>query len=195
MMKLIKHTLSIFAVMLVGIASASAAEATATAKNASDAGLEVGVISSAGKVHPVPENAVLMPDPAKTYKVVFAVTANADDPSKVNPALDRVARAYNLYRAAGVPADHLKFVAVVYEAATPLVLDNKHFEDKFLIDNPNLPVIRDLEKAGVQVVVCGQSVAGHKYRFEWVDPQIPITLSGLTAVSELQQEGYALVQL
>lgn len=194
-MKLIQRTLLILALALLGITAASAADAVATAKNASDAPYETGVITSAGRIHPVPEDSVLMPDPARTYKVVFAVTVNADDPSKVNPALDKVARAYNLYRAAGVPADHLKFVAVVYESATPLVLDDKHFEDQFLIHNPNLPVIRELIHAGVKVVVCAQSVAAHKYRFEWVDPQVPITLSGLTAVTELQQDGYALMQL
>lgn len=179
-------------VLLTAVAGATAAQATATSKNPDAATFEAGVITGAGKLHPVPENAILMPDPAKTYKVVFAVTLNSDDPSKVNPALDKVARAYNLYRAAGVPADHLKFVAVVYESATPLALDDKHYEDQFLVKNPNLPVIRELVKAGVRITVCGQSVAGHKYRFEWIDHDVPITLSGITAVTELEQEGYAL---
>ena len=50
--------------------------------------------------------------------VVFAVTKAGEKPTDVNPSLERVARSVNLYVSAGVPLDHLKFVAVAYGPAT-----------------------------------------------------------------------------
>lgn len=168
---------------------------TALAGSASDAGWHAGVVASAGKIHPVPPNAVFMPDRAATYKVVFALTHPGDDPAKVSPALERVARTVNLYASAGVPLGHLKFVAIAYGPATAMVLDDAHYQQLYHVNNPNLPVIRELRKDGIEVVVCGQAVMEHHYRFEWVDPAVPVALSALTTITELQQKGYALMPL
>ena len=63
----------------------------------------------------------------------------------------RVARTVNLYASAGVPLNHLKFVAVMYGAATDAALDNEHYRQKYDSDNPNLDLIRKLRNAGVEV--------------------------------------------
>ncbi|HEX5961595.1 MAG TPA: DsrE family protein [Rhodanobacteraceae bacterium] len=192
------HPLASLGVLAFGLlvgATAFAASNTVAVDNASAAAWQTGVITSGGRIHPVPRGAKYMPDPAATYKVVFAVTRGSDDPGKISPGLERVARAVNLFTSAGVPLDHLQFVAIVYGAATPLSLDDKHYEDEFLVHNPNLPVIRELRKAGVDIVVCGQAVAEYKYQFEWMDKDVPVALAGVTTVTELQLKGYALMQL
>lgn len=165
------------------------------ATSASDAGWHAGVITAAGEIHAVPPDAVYIPNPAATYKVVFALTHASKDPAAVSPALERVARTVNLYAGAGVPLDHLKFVAIAYGPATALVLDDAHYRQLFHVDNPNLPVIRELARHGIKVVVCGQAVMEHHYRFEWVDHAVPVALSALTTITELQQQGYALMPL
>src|SRR5690348_10436868 len=68
-------------------------------------------IKDGGAVHPLPE-AAIQPDRSQTYKVVFSVTKAASDPKDVNDALDHVARAVNVFVSAGIPLDHLKFVAI-----------------------------------------------------------------------------------
>ncbi|TAL72060.1 MAG: sulfur reduction protein DsrE [Rhodanobacter sp.] len=168
---------------------------SAMAASASDAGWHAGVIASAGKIHPVPKNAVFMPDRAATYKVVFALTHPGKDATEVSPALERVARTVNLYASAGVPLDHLKFVAIAYGPATEIALDDAHYQQLHHVANPNLPVIRELHQHGIEVAVCGQAVMEHHYRFEWVDPAVPVALSALTTITELQQQGYALMPL
>lgn len=187
----IRRTLVSVALGLLGCALASAA----VAASASDAGWHAGVVASAGKIHPVPEDAVFMPDAAATYKVVFALSHASNDPSRVSPALERVARTVNLYASAGVPLDHLKFVAVAYGPATALALDDAHYQKLYHVDNPNLPVIRELRKHGIEVAICGQAVMEHHFRFEWVDRAVPVALSALTTITELQQKGYALMPL
>ncbi len=41
-------------------------------------------------------------------------------------------------------------------AATPAVRDDAHYRAKLHVDNPNLPLIAALKKAGIEVGMCGQ---------------------------------------
>lgn len=187
----IKRTLVALALASLGAGFAG----TAVAASASDQPWHPGIVTSAGNIHPVPKDAVFLPNPKTTYKVIFALTHASEDPAKVSPALERVARTVNLYASAGVPLDHMQFVAIAYGPATSLALDDAHYQQLFHVNNPNLPVIRELAKDGIKVVVCGQAVMEHHYRFEWVDHAVPVALSALTTITELQQQGYALMPL
>jgi len=157
-------------------------------------GAATQVITAAGNYHPLPK-AAYQPDPSATYKVVFSLTKGSDKPDQINPALERVARTVNLYASAGVPLDHLKFVAVAYGQATSLVLDDEHYKAQFGVANPNLPVIAQLRKAGIDVAVCGQAMAEHHYNNEWASKDVTLSLAALTTITELQQQGYALMPL
>jgi intracellular sulfur oxidation DsrE/DsrF family protein len=178
-----KHSIRLFCIAgLLGCTVAAAQNAPAQ------------VITAAGHYRPLPR-AAYQPDRAATYKVVFSLTKGSDKPDQVNPALERVARTVNLYASAGVPLDHLTFVAVAYGPATPAVLDDAHYKAQFGVANPNLPVIAQLRKAGVDVAVCGQAMAEHHYDNDWASKDVTLTLSALTTITELEQQGYALMPL
>jgi len=149
------------------------------------------VIKSAGAVHPLPD-AAFLPKRNVTYKAIFSVTKGDKDPKKVNGGLAHVARAVNVFVSAHVPLKHLKFVVIMHGKAVPAVLDNAHYKEKFGVDNPNLKLIRELKAAGVTLAVCGQAVAGYKYDYSWVNPDIKVALSALSTIIVLQHEGYAL---
>jgi len=151
-------------------------------------------IHSAGHMHELPQ-AAYKPDTKATYKIVFSLTKAASKPDEVNPGIERVARTVNLYTWAGVPLKHLHIVAVAAGGATAIALDNAHYRQEFGTDNPNLPVIAELRKAGVDIAVCGQAVAEHKYPYEAIDKSVTLALSALTTITELQQKGYALMPL
>jgi intracellular sulfur oxidation DsrE/DsrF family protein len=151
-------------------------------------------IHAAGKMHALPK-AAYQPDARASYKVVFGLTAAAAKPDQVNPGLERVARTVNLYAGAGVPLQHLHFVAVASGGATAIALDDAHYKTQFGVANPNLPVIAELRNAGVDVAVCGQAMAEHGYPYEAMDGHVTLALSALTTITELQQKGYALVPL
>jgi intracellular sulfur oxidation DsrE/DsrF family protein len=151
-------------------------------------------IEGYGKIHPLPQGAY-QPDPRTTYKVIFAMTAVSKEPGDINPAIERVARALNLYVSAGVPLNHLKFVAIAYGPATSIALDDAHYKSAYGVANPNLPVIAALRKAGINVVVCGQAVLEHKYQYEWIDPSVTVALSAITTITTLEQQGYSLMPL
>ena len=152
------------------------------------------LIKDGGAIHPLPD-AAIQPDRNQTYKVVFSVSKAPTDPKDVNDALDHVARAVNIFVSAGVPLDHLKFVAIVHSAATSLVLDNANYKKRFNVDNPNLKLIQELKAAGVQIVVCGQALAALKYDVSELNPDIKPALSALSTIIILQQQGYALMPM
>ena len=151
-------------------------------------------VAGYGKMHYLPD-AAYRPQPDRTYKIVFSLTQGVKAPTDVNGALWQVARTVNLYAAAGVPLDRLRFVAVASGAATPLVLGDAHYLAAFGVPNPNLALIEELRRAGVDVAVCGQAVAEHNYQYAWVDKSVTLTLSALTSITTLENDGYGLVSL
>lgn len=151
-------------------------------------------IAGYGKMHDLPD-ARYRPDPSKTYKVVFALTKGPSSPDKPDPSLDHVARTVNLYVAAGVPLSNLKFVAVASGDATGLALDDEHYKKAFGVSNPNLPLIKELRDHGVDVAVCGQAVAEHKFDYAWIDKSVTLSLSALTTITTLETDGYVLMSM
>jgi len=161
---------------------------------ATDGFWQTPTINGAGKIHALPQ-AAYQPDRNATYKVVFSLSKAGEKPGDVSPSLDHVARAVNLYVSAGVPLKQLKFVAVASGAATPIVLNDEQYKKIYGVANPNLPLIEQLRKAGVDVAVCGQAVAESKFQYDWVDSHVTLSLSALVTITELQQQGYALMPL
>jgi len=166
----------------------------ADAARADGSGVTVAIPGYGGPVQDFP-HAAYRPDPSLEYKEVFTLIHGSTRPGDANPYLPAVARAVNLFSAAGVPLSHLHFVVVIAGDATPIVLDNAHHREKLGVDNPNLALIAALRKAGVDVVVCDQAVAEHKYEFGWVDKSVTQAFSAMTTVIGLQQQGYALIAL
>ncbi|HTT36039.1 MAG TPA: DsrE family protein [Burkholderiales bacterium] len=165
----------------------------ATAAAAADPVWVNPAIQEFGAVVSLPD-AGMQPSKDIEYKVVFNATTGGPN-EKINPALDRVARTVNVFASAGVPLSHLHFIAVVHGPATPAVLDNDHYREKFSVDNPNIKLIGALQKAGVKVVVCGQALAHNKFPHDWVNKDVEITLSALSDVIILEQQGYVLFPL
>jgi intracellular sulfur oxidation DsrE/DsrF family protein len=151
-------------------------------------------IQGYGKMHYLPQGAY-QPKPDQTYKLVFAITQPAKSPGEVNDGLDHVARAVNLYVAAGVPLNHLKFVVIAEGHSVPLALNDQQYRKAYGVPNPNLILIDELRKAGVQIAVCGQAVALSDISYDWIDPRVTLALSALTTISTLEHQGYGLMPL
>jgi intracellular sulfur oxidation DsrE/DsrF family protein len=180
-----KQTVALFGVAMAVVIGFLTATATAE-----DSRWVNPTITDYGAVVSLPQTG-MQPSKDIDYKVVFNVTMGGEG-EKVNPGLERVARAVNIFTSAGVPASHLHFIAVVHGPATPSVLDHEHYKQKFNVDNPNLKLINQLTKAGVKVVVCGQALAHNKFPHDWVNREVEVTLSAISDVIILEQQGYVL---
>lgn len=150
--------------------------------------LEFPIIPKHGGVMPRPQ-AVEQPRPGA--RVVFDVTADAK-PSDVNKGLDRAARLLNLYGVAGLKAQDVKLTIVLHGEATKSVLNDRAYKTRFQVEeNPNLPLIRALRKAGVEVLVCGQALNYKGIADGEVADGVPLAAAALTVVVNKQTDGYS----
>lgn len=102
-----------------------------------------------------------------------------------------MARAVNVFVSAGVPVKNLKFVAILHGPATPAALDNAAYKKKYGVDNPNIPLISALRKAGVHVDVCGQALADNGFAHSSINKEVRIDLSALATTVIYGDMGYA----
>lgn len=131
--------------------------------------------------------------PRAGAKVVFDVTADAK-PADVNKGLERAARLLNLYGAAGLTSKDVTITIVLHGDATKSVLNDAAYKTRFDIDqNPNLPLIRELKQAGVEVLVCGQALNYKAIPESEVAIEVPIAVAALTVVINRQADGYSYV--
>jgi len=141
------------------------------------------VIEGYGPTYPIDERDVPLPE-GFVYKAVFDI---AKDPAAglVNGYLESVARFLNMHARNGVPVENMALAIVVHGKAV------KNFLQKS--DNPNLELIALLQEAGVDIYVCGQSMAfGGFAKTEFTDG-VQIALSAMTMLTILQSDGYALL--
>lgn len=147
-------------------------------------------IANYGPVQPLPKAAV-QPKMHTVYKALFDVTSGIKDPSKPEGGLVHVARAVNVFVSAGVRVANLKFVAILHGPSTPAILNNEAYKKKFGVDNPNIPLIDALRKAGVHVDVCGQALAENGFAHSEVYKAVQIDLSALATTVIYGDMGYA----
>lgn len=130
------------------------------------------------------KDATFKPDPSLKYKVVVDLTVgprNATDSMNIyemNWGFGEVARKINLHAANGIPLANLEVVVAVHNNALNSMLSNEAYKKKYGVPNPSVELIEELKKAGVKIIVCGQSMYHRK-----VTPSdlIPGTEYGLTA--------------
>ncbi|WP_188112063.1 DsrE family protein [Aquimarina sp. RZ0] len=126
-------------------------------------------------------------------KVVFDVGRSFGDSTKLNPLINTAARYLNMHLNANVPEKNLKVALVIHGNAINDVLNNTQYKTRFTIDNPNTPLLSALSDKGVQIIVCGQTAAHRNITKTNVHPDIQIALSAMTALVQLQNKGYKLI--
>jgi intracellular sulfur oxidation DsrE/DsrF family protein len=153
-------------------------------------GLIYPVIAGHGGVVPLPRAAE---QPKEGAKAVFDITADAK-PDEMNKGLESVARLLNLYGAAGLKAGDVQIVAVFHCDADKAVLNDVAYAARFKVAaNPNLPLIRDLRKAGVKLFVCGQSLHHLGFKAEEVTEEVPVADAAMLVLISKQADGYAYI--
>jgi intracellular sulfur oxidation DsrE/DsrF family protein len=128
------------------------------------------------------------------YTQVFDISKAADKVDEVNPTLTAIARFVNTLAKNGVPAEHRKIAVVMHQGGTPIVLNNEASRARNQgHDNPNIAMIQNLARAGVDFRVCGQAVLASKIDPKTIQPEIELDLWALTTLVNLQTRGYVRV--
>ena len=146
-------------------------------------------VASVGAATDIP-GAHELPDPNMDYKVVFSVATAAKNAEDVNPTLQAMARYVNTLAKNGVPASHRHIAAVFHQGGGEIVMKNDAYKSRFGRDNPNVALIHELKKAGVDLRVCGQGLLGGTIDRAQVLPDIQVDLWAMTTMVNLPMRGY-----
>lgn len=149
------------------------------------------VVRDFGGIYEI-ENSI-NPDTELEYKIVVDLKTLQPDKNSINPGLNNVARMMNLHGLGGVKAENLNVVVVVHGSATEIILNNKGYQRKNGVENPNLELIDALKDAGADFYVCGQSLLARGYPQEEVNAEVKTGLSMLTVVTTYMHNGYKLL--
>ncbi|HLZ16899.1 MAG TPA: DsrE family protein [Cyclobacteriaceae bacterium] len=134
------------------------------------------------------------PDPSLDYNIVIEVEHAIDSPDSLNWALNNVARLLNVHAIGGVRPERLHVVLAIHGGAAYSVLNNEAYQAKYKVSNPNLRLFEELEKAGVKMFVCGQSLIARKIDRMKMVTQVKIASSMLTTLTTYQLRGYAVLK-
>jgi intracellular sulfur oxidation DsrE/DsrF family protein len=131
--------------------------------------------------------------PRRGAKALFDITADAK-PGELNKGLEQVARLLNLYGAAGLTARDVKIATVLHGDADNSVLSDAAYAARFKVAaNPNLPLIRVLKIAKVEVFVCGQSLHELGFKAEEVAEEVSVADAAMLLLVNKQANGYAYI--
>jgi intracellular sulfur oxidation DsrE/DsrF family protein len=136
-------------------------------------------------------HALERPDPNMEYKIVIDVATGDSDPKAVMYSLENVARLLNLHAMGGVPADHMKVVLAIHGGAVWSTLDNETYNAKYGVDNPHLPLFKELAAAGVRMFACSQSLMGRDIDHTKLASEVKVATSMLSTMTTYQLKGYA----
>ena len=153
------------------------------------------VIPGFGGVHPRP-NLPVRPDPKVDYKIFVDLVSDDTNEKGQYHVLLRLARIVNIMAYAGVPSKHVHVVALLDGNKNGYAsLNEASFKKMFNKENPNLPILRALKKAGVRIMICSQALAHFDVPDDMIDKSVTVTLSGLTDMIVYGQKGYSFVWL
>lgn len=130
--------------------------------------------------------------PRAGARLVMDITVRAQSAAEVSKGLDRAARVLNLYGVCGLRSEDIRITVVLHGEATEAVLTDASWQQRYQVAaNPNLPLISLLQRAGVEVLVCGQALGYRGIDRSEVVPQVPVAMAAFSVLMNRQADGYS----
>jgi intracellular sulfur oxidation DsrE/DsrF family protein len=135
-------------------------------------------------------NAAVAPDPKITYRIIFDATRFSSAPDKIVPAVNGAGGMLNTLVVGNVPQSQQRLAIVFHGAALDGILDDTHYRQKYGMANPNLAVLAEMKKRGVELFVCGQHLAGDHIDPKILTPLVTVASDAYLVMITYQNRGY-----
>ena len=89
----------------------------------------------------------------------------------------------------------MHIAAVIQGDAAWGAFSNEAYRKRFKVDNPNLELLRELKRSGIELMVCAQGMAENNFPDSDVAPEVTITLSALSDFAVYEAQGYSYLPL
>ena len=150
------------------------------------------ILEEFGPVFSIPDPDLTL-DNEKTHKVLFDIYTDAGGDSKINPLLNTVARFLNMHGQTGLSKEKMDVVVILHGAAAKNALNEQAYRKKFGRSNPNAGLLTALDRIGVDLYICGQSMYSRGYTPVDLAKPLKLSLSAMTGLVHFQEEGYQLI--
>ena len=150
------------------------------------------VIEGYGPTYPIDDRDVALEKGAR-YRAVFDVSGAPDGNLALNQELVSVARFLNMHGRNGVPLENMDIAVVVHGGALKSLLTHEAYETRYAAGNPDNELLLKLDRAGVKIYVCGQSMRFRDIAKKELASPVQVALSAMTMLTVLQNNGYALL--
>ena len=151
------------------------------------------IITDFGQTFEV-ENPDIKTDINTTLKVIFDVSKSSEDTTQINSYLVTAARFLNMHADAGMNLDQLKVAITVHGSAWKDMLNDTIYMEKYGSKNPNTELLNQLNEAGVDIIMCGQTAAYRKVSKSDSNANVKFALSAMTALLQYQNNGYRFIK-
>ena len=155
--------------------------------------VEGKIIKDFGETFAV-NNPEIKTDTSSEFKIIMDVSKSSEDKSVINKYIVTAARFLNMHADEGMKKEQLKVAITIHGSAWQDVLNNNVYKEKYGVDNPNLKLLEQLDSAGVDIIVCGQTAAFRKMDRKDVSPDVKFALSAMTALLQYQNKGYKFIK-
>ncbi len=151
------------------------------------------VVPAYGKTYPI-EKPEFKTDTTSVLKVVFDVNRSFNE-AEPNKLIETAARYLNMHAHAGVDPSNMYVAIVLHGKAVQDALNDDSYKSKFpgVASNPNLPLLKALSEKGVEIIICGQSATHYEVTRKNTDEHTKFALSAMTALVQLQNDNYRLI--
>lgn len=151
------------------------------------------LVKDFGGIYEVP-GATERPDGSLDYYILVDMTTAGEDNAEISRWVDNIARMMNLHGLAGVSKERMHVKVVVHGGAIATVMNNEVYQKRYSVDNPNISVYKALEAAGVEVLVCGQSLRARNLTKADLYDGVNVAFSALTTVTTYVPKGYTVLK-
>ena len=147
------------------------------------------VIQKGGAHAPVPSVTFSVPADLE-YKVVWDIKTGAPKPGELNDAFNVPARFVNQGAALGFARAKVQAAVVLHGGAGEELLVNEEYKARKGVDNPNIALLEEMSRAGVRIILCGQTMDTRKMPRDKVLPFVTVAPSAAWAHAVLLRQGY-----
>ena len=140
------------------------------------------------------ENPEIKTDTNTTFKVIFDVTKSPEDITLINSYLVTAARFLNMHADVGMKPSQLKVAITVHGSAWKDMLNNSVYKEKYGCENPNSELLNQLNEAGVDIIMCGQTAEFRNVSKSDTSTHVKFALSAMTALLQYQNNGYRFIK-
>ena len=140
------------------------------------------------------QNPDIETDTSAELKVIFDVSQSSEDRTVINKHIETAARFLNMHANVGMKLEQLKVAMTIHGGAWQDILNDESYMKLYGVPNPNSKLIKALNEAGVDIIVCGQTAAYREIGKEEIIPEVKLALSAATALLQYQNNGYRFIK-